>query len=220
MKLDEKIINRLNELIDLGEKVLATKQFSQVIGADAYVDGQLAHQWVSSVQSLLSRVFGQESEHYKNFSKQVEKEYISYSPLQRAQGVLKSAKNDYENEQLFDVRQLIEAELFNDFIEQAEHLLKSGYYQPAAVIIGCVLEDGLRKLCHKNVISIPEKPKLDSMNIELAKAGIYSKLTQKKITVLADLRNKSAHGQWDQFKLNDVEEMILSVRRIMEEFFS
>ncbi len=88
------------------------------------------------------------------------------------------------------------------------------------MIAGCVLEDGLRKLCQKNGITLPEKPKLDKMNADLAKAGVLSKLVQKRITALADLRNKAAHRQWDQFKKDDVEEMIPAVRRIMEEFFA
>lgn len=65
MQLDEKIKKRLDELIDLGEKVLDTKKISQVLGADAYIDEKLAHQWATSVQSLLSRVFGEQSDHYE-----------------------------------------------------------------------------------------------------------------------------------------------------------
>ena len=55
------------------------------------------------------------------------------------------------------------------------------------------------------------------MNADLAKAGVYDKLIQKRITALADLRNKAAHGEWSQFIEQDVVEMIQSVRRIMEE---
>lgn len=221
MDVDEKIEKRLDELLKMGEELLATRIGPPLghIGGDDQVDLQLAYQWATSVQNLLVRVFGSDSEHYKNFSKQVEK-YLTYSPVFSAQGILKAAKNDYESEQLFDIRQLIEAELFDDFLEQAEHLVASGYYQPAAVVAGCVLEDGLRKLCKSNNIEIPEKPKLDTLNTNLAKGGVYSKLVQKRITALADLRNKAAHGQWDEFTKKDVEEMIPSVRRIVEEYFS
>jgi hypothetical protein len=66
-----------------------------------------------------------------------------------------AAQEDYEKGALFEVKSVIEAELFDDFLEQAEHLLQSGYFQPAAVIAGCVLEDGLRKLCEKHQIKLP-----------------------------------------------------------------
>lgn len=84
---------------------------------------------------------------------------------------------------------MIEAEVFDDFLEQGANLLDSGYYQPAAVVIGSVLEDGLRKLCARQEIELSAKPKLDTMNAALAKSGVYSKLTQKRITALADIRN-------------------------------
>ncbi len=220
MLVNEKVKARLTELIDIGEKVLSTKRSpgQNVIG-DYRVDSQMAHQWATSVQNLLSRVFGKDSEHYQNFTIQVNG-HLTYSPTFRAQGILKAAKDDYENGYLFDVKQQIEAELFDDFLEQAHYLYDSGYHQPAAVIAGCVLEDGLRKLCLTNGISIPNKPKMDQMNAELAKLGTYNKLTQKRITALADLRNRAAHGQWDQFTRDDVDEMIRSVRKFMEEHFA
>lgn len=220
MEAKEKIAIRLDELLQMGEKLLSTRRSApaNVIGGDR-IDSQLGHQWVTSVQNLFVRVFGENSEHYKNFSKLVEKN-LNYSPVYSAQGILKAAKDDFEKDQLFDVRQLIEAELFDEFLEQAEHLLEAGYFQPAAVLAGSVLEDGLRKLCQKRNIEIPEKPKLDTLNANLAKEGVYSKLVQKRITALADLRNKAAHGQWDEFAKEDVEEMLPAIRRIMEEYLS
>ena len=220
MKPDKKIQNRLAELIKMGEAVLGTKRSPgpHVIG-DYRVDSQQAHQWATSVQNLLARVFGSASEHYKNFTAQVGS-YLSFSPTYRAQGILKAAKDDYDNGHLFELRRLVEAEVFDDFLEQAEHLLGSGYYQPAAVVAGCVLEDGLRKLCDQHGINLPPKPKLDAMNAGLAKAGVFSKLVQKRITALADLRNKAAHGQWSDFSQEDVAEMVGAVRRLMEKYFA
>lgn len=57
------------------------------------------------------------------------------------------------------------------------------------------------------------------MSVELAKAGIYTKLVQKKITALADLRNKAAHGEWTEFTKKDVENMIRDVRDFMTTYF-
>lgn len=223
MHIDENINRRLDELLKMGEQVLATRKPppTNTIGFDASVNPQLAYQWATSVQNLLVRVFGHNSEHYKNFTKQVDdSKGFTYSRVTRSQGILKAAKDDYQNEQLFEVRKLVEAEVFDDFLEQAEHLFDLGYYQPAAVIAGSVLEDGLRKLCQMHKIPITDRPKLDRMNADLAKASIFSKLVQKKITALADLRNKASHGQWNQFSKEDVGEMLPAVRRIMEEYHS
>jgi hypothetical protein len=221
--LDQRVLDRLQELIQFGERVKQTKHVRtygglQVAG-DVGVNSELAHQWGTSCLSLLGRVFGLESAHYKQFEAQFPKFYL-HGPVARALGTLRAAKEDYEQGFLFDTRTLIEAEVFDDFLEQAEHLLGSGYYQPAAVVIGSVLEDGLRKLCAKHEIPLAAKPILDTMNTDLAKRGVYNKLTQKRVTALADVRNKAAHGEWDQFTREDVENVLRDVRQFMETHFA
>lgn len=219
MNIDQKILDRLTALIDMGERVLATQRSpgEMVIGDDR-VDTQLAYQWATSVQHLLARVFGHDSEHYRNFEAQTRT--LTYSPVCHAQGILKAAKDDYEHGHLFEMRRLVQAEVFGDFLEQAEHLLDAGYYQAAAVLTGGVLEDGLRKLCLANGIAVAKRSKVDAMNANLAKKGVFSVLTQKRITVLADLRNKAAHGKWNEFTGDDVREMVQATRQLMEKHFA
>lgn len=180
MNVDEKIVDRLDGLLELGQRVRVTRRSPSPghITSD-FVDVQLANQWLTSSLNLIQRVFGENSVHYQSLKKNF-KDYPKWPDIEQAYGVLLSAKDDIESNSLFEVKKLIEAELFDDFLEQAEHLLEAGYYQPAAVIAGSVLEDGLRKLCTESSIELPEKPKLDWMNAQLAKAATYNKLTQKK----------------------------------------
>jgi hypothetical protein len=235
MKIEQQIINRFQQLIDYTEELAKTQtktsggsertQGGGVIislGSD-YLDAEMVNQWGTSCLHLLRQIFGQESDHYTNFKNlfpQFTDFYDGTKNVRKAIGVLKAAKDDYENGYLFDTRVLIEAEVFDDFLEQAEHLLKQGYFAPAAIIAGCVLEDGLRKLCLRNSLVLPAKATIEPMNVELAKAGIYNKLVQKKVTALADLRNKAAHGEWTEFNEKDVEDTIRDVRRFMEDYFS
>lgn len=72
----------------------------------------------------------------------------------------------------------------------------------------------------KHEMSLPAKPKLDTMNAELAKQGVYNKLAQKQVTWLADIRNKAAHGEWDKFTKADVEDMLRGVRQFMDTHFA
>jgi hypothetical protein len=239
MKIEQLIINRLQQLINFETQIEKTRLqgkadvktrmtdfyaplLQEYTPAYDYVDASLANQWGVSCLQIIGKVSTKESDYYIRFDKQFSlfNSNNNYSTVKIALGILRAVKDDYENGYLFDTRTLIEAEVFDDFLEQAEQLLEKGYYQPAAVIVGCVLEDGLRKLCDKNSIVIPLKPTIDPMNIKLAKEGIYNKLWQKKITALADLRNKAAHGKWDEFEEKDVEDMIRDVRRFMEDYFS
>lgn len=220
MTVDAKILARLDELIALGKEVLATRR-APSLGhiTDDFVDVQLTNQWLTSCLSLLSTVFGEDSVHYKRIKEQFPS-YPKWSNAEQAFGVLLAAKDDYESESLFSLKKLVEAELFDEFLEQAEHLLKAGYFQPAAVVAGCVLEDGLRKLCQANAVSVPDNPKLDWMNSELAKRSVYNKLIQKRITAMADLRNSAAHGKWNEFEKSDVEAMVRDIRDFMAKHYA
>lgn len=224
VNINDKINKRLQELIDLGNKVRETRREGG--GTSIYnppydfVDKELASQWGINCLNILSRVFTEKSDHYKRFNELfTELSKGTTSAFIKTIGILKAAKDDYENGYLFDTIAEIEAEVFDDFLEQAKYLLTQGYFTASAVIAGSVLEDALRKLCVKNGMTLSAKPKLDSMNSELAKIGVYNLLKQKQITALADLRNKAAHGQGG-FTKEDVEDMIRNVRRFMEDYFS
>ncbi|HUS11037.1 MAG TPA: hypothetical protein VMZ30_11265 [Pyrinomonadaceae bacterium] len=223
MKIDQKIITKFDELIEAGKRVLNSRRSRSgpgytVIGDDA-VNPELSNQWGISCLNILGRVLGKDSDHYKRFHG-LFSQFDDYTPVLTAQGILNGAKSDYEDGFLFETRTLIQAEVFDDFLEEAKHLLDNSYHAPAAVIAGSVLEDGLRKLSIRKGITLSAKPKLDTMNAELAKSGAYNMLTQKKITALADLRNKAAHGKWTEFTAADVEQMIVQIRAFMEDHFT
>jgi hypothetical protein len=219
MELDKKILERIDELIELGEKVLVTRR-APAAGhmTSDFIDVQMMNHWITSCLNLVGRVFGESSPHYFRLQEQFPN-YPKWPNAQQAFGVLLSVKDDFQSGGIFNLRRLVEAEVFDEFLEQAEYLLEAGYFQPAAVIGGGVLEDGLRKLCIANNVSVSDKPKLDWMNSELSKMSVYSKLVQKKITAIADLRNSAAHGKWNEFEKSDVEAMLRDVRDIMAKYF-
>jgi hypothetical protein len=130
-------------------------------------------------------------------------------------GSLKALRRDYDEGYLSSVQGLIRAELFADFLEMAEHLLEQGYKDSAAVLVGGVLEEHLRALCSVRSISTSASgrpKKADTMNNELAAAGVYNKLDQKSVTAWLDLRNKSAHGEYGHYTSDQVATMLSGVR--------
>lgn len=240
MKVDERIITRFNELLVRADQLISGRKVSDhnkyydddyhkiyhnespnYVPRSDTVNKQDGIQWATSSINLLKQIFGENNDYYISFKDKTEQLHfdnnLSYFNL--CLGAIKAAKEDYENGYLFDTRTLIEAEVFDDFLEQSEHLLSQNYYVASAVIVGSVLEDSLRKLCTKNGITLSAKPKLDTMNADLAKAGVYNLLKQKQITALADLRNKAAHGLGG-FTKEDVEGMIKDVRRFTKDYFS
>jgi hypothetical protein len=103
-------------------------------------------------------------------------------------GILRALREDLELGYLENVRLLVAADLFSDFIEMAEHLLETGYKDPAASLTGAVLEDGLRKIAAHNGITLKSKEDLSSLNTKCADGGVYNRLVQKKINVWIGVR--------------------------------
>ena len=100
----------------------------------------------------------------------------------------------------------------------AKHLLEEGYKDPAAVMIGSILEEHLRQLCVKHSIPIEEMKngktifiKADTLNAELNKLNVYNKLDQKIITSWLDLRNKAAHGKYGDYNKEQVNSFYLGI---------
>ena len=63
----------------------------------------------------------------------------SYRVLLRLQAILLAAKDDYEGGYLNKIRDLIQAEVFESELEQAQELFRADYLSAAAVIAGVVL---------------------------------------------------------------------------------
>jgi hypothetical protein len=229
MKIDQKIINRFDELIGIGAGALASYQGSvSSTGTVWYRNTDLCIQWSLTSKNFVAGVFGNDHEiciEFTRFATSIIGEANSKQVFAKALSYLRSAKAIYIDGQLFNLRKVVTAEVFDDLLEQAEHILSEGYFIPAAVIAGSVLEDGLRQICSRDGVPIPLNATMNPMNDALTKHGTYTALTQKKILYLAALRNDSAHGKWVnlppqqiQARKNDVEGMILDVRRFLADY--
>ena len=130
-------------------------------------------------------------------------------------GVVEALRQDYKAGALAPIQELIRAEVFDDFLEMGEHLLDQGYKDPAAVVIGGVLEQHIRKLCVRAKVptELNNKPKkADLLNSELAAKNVYGTLDQKSVTSWLDLRNNAAHGHYDKYGAEQVKLLLLGIR--------
>jgi hypothetical protein len=138
---------------------------------------------------------------------------LALSPLR---GILKAIRSDYEAGYTQSVVELVRADVFADFLDMADYLIEQNYKDPAAVIVGSVLEEHLRKLCQKKGLEILKPDgspkKADTLNAELTSANVYSKLELKNVTAWLDLRNKAAHGHYTEYQKEHVDLMLQGVR--------
>jgi hypothetical protein len=176
-------------------------------------------------QSLffIKNLLGENSTYFQEFNEITKTTNVV--TLLSATMILKSLKEDIEQGWIRTYKQLVSAEIFSDFLEMGEYLLIEGYKDPAAVIIGSTLEENLRQLCLVNSInltiekdgkSIPKRA--DLLNTELQKNGVYNVLEQKSITAWLDLRNKAAHGKYNEYANDQVRQMFQGVKSFITRY--
>jgi hypothetical protein len=127
-------------------------------------------------------------------------------------------RDDYNHGYLRNIEEILHAELFDDFLVMSTELLDKGYKDPAAVIAGSVLEEHLRRLASKNQIAMTNsdgKPRRTEALSEALGKGTYNRLEQKNVTAWLDLRNKAAHGEYDEYDHKQVALLIDSLRSFM-----
>ncbi len=218
--MNKVIARQFEELEEQVSQVEASKtvRHNEMFGGGEYVDNDLLLKWKVKVKSLLSKLCGEDSQYFKQFEEEEGSGIVGTTNseiLKRLKAIFSAAKEDFHGGYLSSVKALVQAEVFDSELEQANELLSSGYCAAAAVIAGVVLETALRDLCDRN--GIPHG-KLDKMNADLAKASVYNIFNQKRITALADIRNSAAHGKPDKFTNQDVDNMIKDVNRLLSDY--
>jgi hypothetical protein len=176
----------------------------------------------TSLVAVIERLAPTETYYYTSLEK-VLKQYglNNHRAIPSLVGIVQALKTAYESGYLHEVEELIRADLFSDFLDMGEYLLHEGYKDPAAVIIGGVLEEHLRKLCLKNSINIKTNnrfKKADAINADLSNSNVYNRLDQKSVTAWLDLRNKSAHAQYTEYTEDQVKLALQGIRDFIARF--
>jgi len=191
-----------------------------------YLKPEIESKLTTKSTALISRITGNRSEYYKDvqyaFSK---RSHHNAGKLRYIIGILVALKEDLENNFLISHSELIRADVFSDYIDMAKHLLDEGYKDASAVIIGSTLENHIINLCIKNNIEITFenqgkiKPKnANRLNANLKKENAYNEARKKQIDAWQEIRNKSAHGEYDEYNKNEIKLMLQGVRDFIINF--
>jgi len=222
-KFLEDALKQINQARDVGNSTLTPTAFNH----DPSTAGVMRA--VTVANSAIERVAGMDT----TYRKQAEAINQQFSlahwgnledRLRHLLGLLSGMAHDFENGNVTPFEELARAEVFTDFLDMADHLLTQGYKDPAAVLIGGVLEDHIKKLCPKFNVSLtaPKASGKDDrelttgeLNIELRKAGAYSLAEQKSVDAQLAIRNDAAHADWGKYTIEQVRLMYAAVRQFI-----
>jgi hypothetical protein len=96
--------------------------------------------------SFLWTVLG-EGNHYCRFFDERIDPYPNFRAenIEEGLGILRAVKGELDFGPLPQMEGLISGEIFEDFLDMAEHLLDNNYFQVVPSLVGAVLEDAMRR---------------------------------------------------------------------------
>jgi hypothetical protein len=223
--LRERLLQRVDRLIAKGERVLEARRDLRRSKKSEYItrlelDEEKGRflEWQSQTVSFLVDVLGRDHIYTRQFASSATVNLDDN--IEGGLGVLRAVKEDVEYGDLANIRTLVSAEVFSDFLQMAEHLHEAGYKDPAASLAGAVLEDGLRKIAMNKNIKLKTKEDINSLNRKIADSGVYNRLVQKKVQVWADIRNNADHGYFDEYTTEDVADKISGIEKFLADYLA
>ena len=139
--------------------------------------------------------------------------------MQQQLAVLQSASRRFESS-LFDIKQLVQADLFDSELDVAKELNKKGFVRGAGAIAGVVLEKHLAQVCDKHNVKIAKKhPTINDYGQLLKDATVVEIEIWRFVQRLADLRNLCDHDKKIEPKKEQIDELIKGAEKITKTVF-
>lgn len=133
--------------------------------------------------------------------------------------ILEAADQRFESS-LFDIKQLIQADLFDSELEAARELAKYGFARGTGAVAGVVLEKHLAQVVTNHKITVQKKhPTISDLNDLLKSNGVVEIPDWRVVQRLGDLRNLCDHNKGRDPTTAEISELIDGVDKIAKTLF-
>jgi hypothetical protein len=143
----------------------------------------------------------------------------AFPKFQQQLNILKSAQGRLESS-LFDMLEILQADLFDDELDAASELCKKGFLRGAGAVSVVVLERHLAHVCGKHNLKIRKKdPTINDLNQMLKDAGVIDMPMWRFIQHLGDIRNLCDHNKDRDPSKDEVNDLISGVTKVIKTLF-
>jgi hypothetical protein len=130
--------------------------------------------------------------------------------------ILEAARARFESS-LLDIRQVLQADLFDSELQAAEHLAKFKFLRAAGAVAGVVLEGHLAQVCSDHKITLTKKnPTIADFNESLKAADVIELPQWRFIQHLADLRNLCDHARTPDPSSEQIGDLLAGVAKVIK----
>jgi hypothetical protein len=139
--------------------------------------------------------------------------------FQQQLAILDSVKRRFESS-LFDIRQLVQADVFDSELDAAEELGRKKFTRAAGAVAGVVLERHLAQVCDNHDVKVAKKaPGISDFNDALKTGNVLDTAQWRFIQHLGDLRNLCDHNKAAEPTKEQVDDLIAGVKKISKTLF-
>lgn len=142
----------------------------------------------------------------------------AFHPLQQQVQIVKAARQRLDSS-LFDIRSLVQADMFDNELDAAQELNKKGFERGAGALAGVVLEGHLLTVCEQHKITPNKNPSISDLNDLLKKNDILDIANWRFVQHLGDLRNLCDHKKSNDPTKDQMNELIEGARKIIKTIF-
>jgi hypothetical protein len=155
-----------------------------------------------------------------DYTKAVIVNFSAAIPLFQQQLAIINAANSRFESSLFDIRQLVQADLLDSEIEAAEVLAKHKFFRAAGALAGVVLERHLSQVCTERSLQITNKnPSISDFNTILKNGAVIDLPQWRYIQHLADIRNLCDHSRVAEPSKDQVDDLISGTKKITKSVY-
>ena len=132
--------------------------------------------------------------------------------------ILKACLEKFDSK-VYDIQNILQADLFDSELDSARYLLKNGFLRASGAICGVILEKHLSKVCADHNLKTTKKDPTLAVYNEMFKDNVYETLEWRRMQRLADLRNLCDHDKKKEPTKEEVEELITGTDRVIKTIF-
>ena len=139
--------------------------------------------------------------------------------FQQQLAIVKAVKSRFESS-LFDIRQLVQADLFDSELEAAKDLVKHGFLRAAGAVAGVVMETHLAQVCDNHGITVRKRnPTIADFNDALKNADVIDTPQWRSNQHLGDIRNLCDHKKDAEPTREQANDLVDGVMKLTKTLF-
>lgn len=119
---------------------------------------------------------------------------------------------------LFNIKELLQADIFNSELDEARELHKNGFYRAAGAMCGVILEKHFAGVCVSHTIKMKKTaPSISDYNEKLKEEMVINNKTYLLIQRLGTIRNLCDHHKKIEPTMDDIDDLINGTDKILHE---